>query len=119
MSATKDTEENPVPAHEESAVKYELSEEEQPAINFQAIMACIVRILGLKLSIVPALILTDPDQALSSQFNAYILSLLISGNALSYINADPGPQNNYPWITVSWNLGPAVLVSVGGRLPGE
>lgn len=59
MSDTKDPQEKPGPAHvEESAVRYELSEEEQPAMNFQTIMACIVRILGLKTSNVSGI---DPD----------------------------------------------------------
>lgn len=51
---------------------------------------------------------------------------------LSSINADLGPDPNYPWITIwyalslsltlalivvcSWNLGAAVVVTIGGRL---
>ncbi|KAF2805891.1 uncharacterized protein BDZ99DRAFT_524135 [Mytilinidion resinicola] len=39
--------------------------------------------------------------ALASQFNAYILTLLIPSTILPYINADLGPDPNYPWITIS------------------
>ena len=35
---------------------------------------------------------------------------------LPYINADLGPDPSYTWISVSWTLGAAILVSVGGRL---
>lgn len=35
---------------------------------------------------------------------------------LAYINADLGPDPTYPWITVCWNLGAAIVVTVGGRL---
>ena len=35
---------------------------------------------------------------------------------LSYIYLDLGPDPNYTWITVSWNVCAAVLVTVGGRL---
>jgi MFS family permease len=35
---------------------------------------------------------------------------------LSYINADLGPDPNYAWITVVWQLGASIIVSIGGRL---
>ncbi|ETS79622.1 hypothetical protein PFICI_09475 [Pestalotiopsis fici W106-1] len=54
--------------------------------------------------------------AIATQINAYIMTLLIPSTTLSYINADLGPDPNYTWITVSWTLGAAVIVSVGGRL---
>lgn len=54
--------------------------------------------------------------ALIAQFNAYILTLLIPSTTLSYINADLGPDPSYTWITVSWQLGAAIVVSIGGRL---
>lgn len=54
--------------------------------------------------------------AIATQINAYILTLLIPSTTLGYINADLGPDPNYTWITVSWTLGAAVIVSVGGRL---
>jgi MFS family permease len=53
---------------------------------------------------------------LTSQFNAYILTLLIPSTILSYINADLGPDPNYTWITVSWQLCASIIISVGGRL---
>ena len=55
-------------------------------------------------------------QALCGQFNAYVLTLLIPSTSLAYINAELGPDPNYTWITVSWQLGAAIVVSVGGRL---
>lgn len=54
--------------------------------------------------------------ALIGQFNAYVLTLLIPSTTLSYINADLGPDPSYTWITVSWQLGASIIVSVGGRL---
>lgn len=44
------------------------------------------------------------------------MSLLIPSTTLSYINAELGPDPNYSWITVVWQLGAAIIVSVGGRL---
>lgn len=35
---------------------------------------------------------------------------------LSYINADLGPDRTFTWITISWNLGGAIFVTIGGRL---
>lgn len=35
---------------------------------------------------------------------------------LSYINKDLGPDPSYTWITVSWTLVAAVVVTVSGRL---
>ena len=35
---------------------------------------------------------------------------------MSYIDAELGPDPNSVWINVTWSLGAAVLVSVGGRL---
>jgi MFS family permease len=35
---------------------------------------------------------------------------------LSFIDADLGPSASYTWITISWNLGGAIFVTVGGRL---
>lgn len=44
MAITDNIQDKDVPAHIEESVptRYELSEEEQPAMNFQTIMACIV-----------------------------------------------------------------------------
>jgi len=56
MSNNPETQEKPLGVHqvdaqhvEASAPAYELSEEEQPAMNFQTIMACIVSFLHGKL----------------------------------------------------------------------
>ena len=54
--------------------------------------------------------------ALSTQFISYLNTLLMPSTVLSYIVADLGDDPNYPWITVSWNVCAAVLVTVGGRL---
>lgn len=35
---------------------------------------------------------------------------------LSTINADLGPDARYTWISVSWNLGGAIVVTIAGRL---
>lgn len=56
------------------------------------------------------------SQAICGQLNAYEMTLLIPGSALSYINADLGPSPAYPWISINWALGAAVLVSISGRL---
>lgn len=44
------------------------------------------------------------------------MTLLVPAVAASYINAELGPSPNVTWINVSWTLGAAILVSVGGRL---
>ncbi|KAF7455462.1 AraJ Arabinose efflux permease [Pyrenophora tritici-repentis] len=49
-------------------------------------------------------------------YNAYLFTLLIPPAILTYINADLGPDARYTWITISWNLGGAMFVTVGGRL---
>ena len=49
-------------------------------------------------------------------YNAYLFTLLIPPAILSYINAELGPDPRYTWITISWNLGGAMLVTIGGRL---
>ncbi|KAJ9643674.1 hypothetical protein H2204_001819 [Knufia peltigerae] len=54
--------------------------------------------------------------ALLSQVICYENTLLIPGSLLSYINADLGPDPAYTWISVSWSLCAAVMVSVAGRL---
>ena len=54
--------------------------------------------------------------AISSQYVAYVLTLLMPSTIVSYINADLGPDPNYTWINVSWNLAASVMVTVGGRL---
>jgi MFS family permease len=61
---------------------------------------------------------TDPSaqQAICGQLSAYEYTLLIPAVAAPYINAELGPDPNYIWINVTWGLGAAILVSVGGRL---
>lgn len=49
-------------------------------------------------------------------YNAYLFTLLIPPAILTYINAELGPDPRYTWITISWNLGGAMFVTVGGRL---
>ncbi|KAF2496742.1 MFS general substrate transporter [Lophium mytilinum] len=49
-------------------------------------------------------------------YNAYLFSLNIPATTLSFINADLGPDPRYTWVTISWSLGGAILVTVGGRL---
>jgi MFS family permease len=44
------------------------------------------------------------------------MTLVTPGALVAYINADLGPDPRYTWITVSWQLGAAIIVSVGGRL---
>ncbi|KAF2707555.1 hypothetical protein K504DRAFT_503789 [Pleomassaria siparia CBS 279.74] len=39
--------------------------------------------------------------AISSQYNAYVLTLLISSTTLGYINAGLGPDPGYTWMAVS------------------
>ncbi|KAL4893648.1 fungal trichothecene efflux pump [Aspergillus ambiguus] len=49
-------------------------------------------------------------------YNTYLFTLLIPPTILSYINAELGPDPRYTWITISWNLGGAMFVTIGGRL---
>ncbi|KAL4937888.1 hypothetical protein BDV06DRAFT_226516 [Aspergillus oleicola] len=49
-------------------------------------------------------------------YNSYLFTQLMPAVILSSINADLGPDPNYPWITICWNLGAAVIVTIGGRL---
>ncbi|KAL3469643.1 fungal trichothecene efflux pump [Aspergillus californicus] len=49
-------------------------------------------------------------------YNSYLFTQLMPAVILSSINADLGPDSNYPWITICWNLGAAVIVTIGGRL---
>jgi MFS family permease len=49
-------------------------------------------------------------------YNAYVFTLLMPPAILSFINADLGPDPTFTWITISWNLGGAIFVTIGGRL---
>lgn len=53
---------------------------------------------------------------MASSYNAYLFTLLIPPAILSFINAELGPEPTYTWITISWNLGGAIFVTIGGRL---
>ncbi|KIW86160.1 hypothetical protein Z517_01555 [Fonsecaea pedrosoi CBS 271.37] len=50
------------------------------------------------------------------QYNSYLFTLSMPPAILAFINADLGPDSNYIWITVSWNLCAAVLVTTSGRI---
>ncbi|ETN39002.1 uncharacterized protein HMPREF1541_07044 [Cyphellophora europaea CBS 101466] len=54
--------------------------------------------------------------AICTQLSAYEMTLLTPAVAIGYINAELGPSPNYAWINITWSLGAAILVSVGGRL---
>ncbi|KAJ3536020.1 hypothetical protein NM208_g6897 [Fusarium decemcellulare] len=49
-------------------------------------------------------------------YEAYLFTLLMPAAVLTYIDADLGPDARYPWISITWNLGAAIIVSVGGRI---
>lgn len=46
-------------------------------------------------------------------YNAYLFTLLIPPAILAFINTELGPDISYTWITISWNLGGAIFVTVG------
>ncbi|KAL5461037.1 hypothetical protein PMIN06_002385 [Paraphaeosphaeria minitans] len=54
--------------------------------------------------------------SLIMMYESYLFTLIMPAAILAYINADLGPDPRYPWITVCWNLGAAIIVTVGGRL---
>lgn len=45
-------------------------------------------------------------------YNAYLFTLLIPPAILGFINADLGPDPRFTWITISWNLGGAMFVTM-------
>jgi MFS family permease len=49
-------------------------------------------------------------------YNAYLFTLLIPPAILGFINTELGPDPRYTWITISWNLGGAIVVTCAGRL---
>ncbi|CAK7207013.1 hypothetical protein SEUCBS139899_009821 [Sporothrix eucalyptigena] len=49
-------------------------------------------------------------------YESYLFTLIMPAAILTYINTDIGPDPNYTWIAISWNLGAAVIVTIGGRL---
>ncbi|KAB5539473.1 fungal trichothecene efflux pump [Coniochaeta sp. 2T2.1] len=54
--------------------------------------------------------------ALILMYESYLFTLLMPAAVLTYINADLGPDSRYPWITICWNLGASIIVTIGGRL---
>lgn len=52
-------------------------------------------------------------QSMGMCYNAYLFTLLIPPAILAFINAELGPDISYTWITISWNLGGAIFVTVG------
>jgi len=54
-----------------------------------------------------------PNKSMGMCYNAYLFTLLIPPSILAYINAELGPDISYTWITISWNLGGAIFVTVG------
>ncbi|TVY89024.1 Trichothecene efflux pump [Lachnellula willkommii] len=57
-----------------------------------------------------------PLQTLIIMYESYLFTQQMPAALLAYINADLGPDNRYPWIAISWNLGAAVIVTIGSRL---
>lgn len=53
------------------------------------------------------------NQSMAMCYNAYLFTLLIPPAILAFINAELGPDVSYTWITISWNLGGAIFVTVG------
>jgi hypothetical protein len=49
-------------------------------------------------------------------YESYLFTLIMPAAVLTYIDADLGPDDRYAWISICWNLGAAVIVTVGGRL---
>ncbi|CAI6337453.1 unnamed protein product [Periconia digitata] len=54
--------------------------------------------------------------SLMMMYESYLFTLIMPAAVLAYINAELEPDPRYPWITVSWNVGAAIIVTVGGRL---
>jgi len=55
-------------------------------------------------------------QAICGQFTVYLIGSLVPSTMLAYIQADLGSTGNSAWITISWQLGACIVVSIGGRL---
>uniref|UniRef100_A0A8H7K3N3 Major facilitator superfamily (MFS) profile domain-containing protein n=1 Tax=Bionectria ochroleuca TaxID=29856 RepID=A0A8H7K3N3_BIOOC len=49
-------------------------------------------------------------------YEAYLFTLIMPAAVLTYIDAELGPDTRYPWIAITWNLGAAIIVSIGGRI---
>lgn len=88
-------------------------EEQKPRLSFQTIMAIIVSIACLFFRHLSA---NNTIQSLIITLNGYLFTLAMPPAIIAFVNADLGPDRNYVWITISWNLSAAVLVTVSGRL---
>ncbi|KAF2113794.1 fungal trichothecene efflux pump [Lophiotrema nucula] len=53
--------------------------------------------------------------SLTLSLNGYLFTQIMPSAVLAFINADLGPDTNYVWISVSWNLVAAVVVTITGR----
>ncbi|KAI9371743.1 fungal trichothecene efflux pump [Aspergillus egyptiacus] len=95
MSAEKIEQVQDEDAGGSAGVMAEVARKEKPRLAPQTIMAII---------------------SLCFVYNSYLFTQLMPAVILSSINADLGPDSNYPWITICWNLGAAVIVTIGGRL---
>lgn len=49
-------------------------------------------------------------------YESYLFTQQMPASLLAYINADLGPDSRYPWISISWNLGASIIVTIGSRL---
>lgn len=49
-------------------------------------------------------------------YESYLFTQLMPAALLSYINTDLGPDSRYPWISIAWNLGASIIVTIGSRL---
>jgi len=49
-------------------------------------------------------------------YESYLFTQLMPAALLGYINADLGPDPRYPWISIAWNLGASIIVTIGSRL---
>lgn len=49
-------------------------------------------------------------------YNSYLFTLVMPAVILAFINEDLGPSPDLPWIPIVWNLGGAIVVTIGGRL---
>src|ERR1700761_6805136 len=56
------------------------------------------------------------SKALILMYESYLFTLVMPAAVLQYINQDLGPDSRYPWISITWNLGAAVIVTIGSRL---
>ncbi|KAF1960679.1 hypothetical protein CC80DRAFT_590045 [Byssothecium circinans] len=54
--------------------------------------------------------------SLITMYESNLFTLKMPAAIPAYVNADLGPDPIYPWITVCWNLGAAIIVTVDGRL---